>query len=100
MVRSWEIQRSWKRANQQTTHSCLWTKCCKTNNQKLHDTTAITIAMRFPRPLMTWELWDIIAGLCFDATALNTGAKGGEWKRMEEKIERKLLHLAATIFWN
>jgi len=33
------------------------------------------------------ELWDRIAGLCFDTTALNTGTKGGECKRMEQRVE-------------
>ena len=55
--------------------------------QKLHDSTAVTLANEISQTIDDWELWDRIAGLSFDTTALSTGAKGAEHKRMEEKAE-------------
>src|SRR6218665_3623795 len=61
---------------------------------KLHDSTAVTIANDISKTIDDWGLWDRIAGLCFDTTASNTGAKGGVCLRVEQKVGRKLLHLA------
>jgi len=62
--------------------------------QKLHDSTAVTLANEISQTIDDWELWDKIVDLCFDTTALNTGAKGEECKWMEQKVERNHTHLA------
>src|SRR6218665_621142 len=88
MVSSWKMHRSWNRAIRSPTHYCLWTELLSI--PKLHDSTAVTIANEISQTIDDWELWDRIAGLCFDTAALNTGVKGAECKRMK----KKLLHLA------
>src|SRR6218665_430548 len=77
-------------------HSCLWTKRYKTVICTKNSMTAqqLHLQMRIHQTIDDWELWDKIADLCFDTTALNTGAKGGECKWMEQKVERNHIHLA------
>src|SRR6218665_1939630 len=84
MVKAWKIHRSWKRASRPPIHSCLWTKRCKT---VICTKTPLIIASEISQTIDDWELWDRIAGLCFDATALNAGAKGGHTQTLPGQLQ-------------
>lgn len=61
---------------------------------KLENGTAIKQFEAIKKLLFDYNLFDQVAGMCFDTTATNTGPVGGTCVLLEQFFERKLLHLA------
>lgn len=61
---------------------------------KLPDGKAEATALVIEETLAEWNLKDQISSLCFDTTAVNTGAKSGVCLRLEMMLDKPLLYLA------
>ena len=57
------------------------------------DGTGLSQAQAAVAALEEWDAADSVVGLCYDTTASNTGRAKGAVIRLEDMLDRKLLHL-------
>lgn len=60
----------------------------------LTEGNAVSTTEAIMKTLNEWNISDKIVGLCFDTTSVNSGWRSGIGKRLEDKLQRQLLHFA------